>query len=182
MPSKANEFSSLGPPAQGSAIDPADSIGSGANVIYPTAFAGHGYADIMTPSLSEGSAEATGDLGTAYRGDIMSDPTREEFDAKLATIEARAETRFVEVSGKIDRVADAIGALTSAVTAVRTEVKEDGKFTRWTVGVTLIASLIAFGAALWVTQGNILSAFQAGLLLKSEQVAPSPSAPRPSTH
>jgi len=82
----------------------------------------------------------------------MTDPTREEFDATLATIEARAETRFVELSGKIDRIADAIGALTSAVTTVRTEVREDGKFTRWTVGVTLIASLIAFAAALWVTE------------------------------
>jgi hypothetical protein len=98
-------------------------------------------------------------------GDIMSDPTREEFDAKLATVEARTETRFVELSGKVDRVGDAINALTLAVTTVRTEVKEDNKFTRWTFGVTLIASLIAFGAALWVTQGNMLSAFQAGLLL-----------------
>jgi len=108
----------------------------------------------------------------------MSDPTREEFDAKLATVEARTETRFVELSGKIDRVGDAINALTSAVTTVRTEVKEDNKFTRWTFGVTLIASLIAFGAALWVTQGNMLSAFQAGLLLKSEQVAPLSPPPR----
>lgn len=115
------------------------------------------------------------------QGVAMTDPTREEFDAKLATVEARTETRFVELGGKMDRVGDEIGALTSAVTTVRTEVKEDGKFTRWTVGVTLIASLIAFGAALWVTQGNILSAFQAGLLLKSEQVAPSPPAPRPSS-
>jgi hypothetical protein len=116
------------------------------------------------------------------QGAVMTDPTREEIDAKLTIVELRTENRFNELSGKIDRVGDAINALTSAVTTVRTEVKEDGKFTRWTVGVTLIASLIAFGAALWVTQGNMLSAFQAGLLLKSEQVAPSPSAPRtPST-
>jgi len=37
--------------------------------------------------------------------------------------------------------------------------------------VTIVASMIAFAGALWVTQGNLLSAFQAGLLLKSEQVA-----------
>jgi hypothetical protein len=36
----------------------------------------------------------------------MSDPTREEFDAKLATVEARTETRFVELSSKIDRLTD----------------------------------------------------------------------------
>ena len=29
----------------------------------------------------------------------------EEMDAKLATVEARTETRFMELSGKIDRVA-----------------------------------------------------------------------------
>jgi hypothetical protein len=117
-------------------------------------------------------------------GAIMTDPTREEIDAKLTNVELRTENRFNELSSKIDRVVDAIGTLTSAVTTLRAEVKEarievkeEGKFTRWTVALTLIASLIAFAGALWVTQGNILSAFQAGLLLKSEQAPP--SAPRP---
>ena len=40
------------------------------------------------------------------RPKAMPDPTREEFDAKLATVEARSETRFTELSGKIDRVVE----------------------------------------------------------------------------
>jgi hypothetical protein len=106
--------------------------------------------------------------------------TREEVDAKLESVEARTETRFMELGGKIDRVADSITNLTTAVTAVKTEVKEDNKFTRWTIGVTLIASLIAFAGALWVTQGNLISAFQAGLLIKTEQGQVAPPVQRPS--
>ena len=59
----------------------------------------------MTTSLSGGSAEPTA-LGTVYQGDIMSDPTREEFDAKLTIAELRTENRFNELSSKIDRVVD----------------------------------------------------------------------------
>ena len=174
-------FQSLGPPAQGSAIDPAGSIGSGANVIYPTAFAGRGYADIMTTSLSGGSAEPTA-LGTVYQGDIMSDPTREEFDAKLTIAELRTENRFNELSSKIDRVVDSITVLNStmasALGGVKSElmiVKADNKYTRWTIILAVLAAL----GALWVTQSNLLSSFQTGLLLKSEQAGPAPSAPRP---
>lgn len=105
----------------------------------------------------------------------MAAPTREEIDAKLAAIEARTETRFVELSGKIDRLSDSIGMLTGVVTDVKSElasvgsqVKEENRFTRWTIGITLIASLIAFAAALWTTQGNLLSAFQAGLASQSQ--------------
>lgn len=118
-------------------------------------------------------------VSVGTQGVKMADHTREEIDAKLAAVEARTETHFVELSGKIDRIADSINNLTSAVTTIKSEVKEEGKFTRWTICVTIIASMIAFASALWVTQGNLLSAFQAGLLLKSEQAFPPPSLPRP---
>lgn len=165
------------PSALAASVPMVENVGGGADIIDLAAF--RAFANVMEPTgLSASIAEVSG-VGNVYQGDTMADQTREEIDAKLSTIEARTETRFVELSGKIDRVVDSINALTSAVTTVRIEVKEDGKFTRWTVGVTIIASVIAFAAALWVTQGNLLSAFQAGLLLKSEQVvAPSPSAPR----
>jgi len=42
-------------------------------------------------------------------GAVMTDPTREEFDAKLATVEARTETRFVELGSKMDRVGESYG-------------------------------------------------------------------------
>jgi hypothetical protein len=115
-------------------------------------------------------------------GAAMTDPTREEFDAKLATVEAHTETRFVELGGKIDRVGDSITVLNSTMTSelgsVKSELvtgKADNKYTRWTIVLAVLAAI----GALWVTQSNLLSAFQTGLLLKSEQVAPSPSAPRP---
>jgi hypothetical protein len=116
-----------------------------------------------------------------FVGAAMTDPTREEFDAKLATVEARTETRFVELGGKIDRVGDSITVLSSTMTSdlggVKNELmtgKADNKYTRWTIVLAVLAAI----GALWVTQSNLLSAFQTGLLLKSEQVAPSPSAPR----
>jgi hypothetical protein len=120
------------------------------------------------------------------QGVAMTDPTREEFDAKLTTVEAHTQTRFVELGSKIDRVGDSVTALNSTVkselggvkselTTVKADVKADNKSTRWTI---VLAILTAIGA-LWVTQSNLLSAFQTGLLLKPEKVAPSPLAPRP---
>jgi hypothetical protein len=103
-------------------------------------------------------------------GDKMSDPTREEINAKLATIEARTETRFVELSGKIDRMVDSIDnfsrTLGGQLADVKSElitVKSDNKFTRWTIAGVAVASALAGVGALWVTQGNLLAAFVAGL-------------------
>lgn len=80
----------------------------------------------------------------------MSDITREEIDAKLETAAAKAEIRFVELSGKIDRVVDAINTVGDRVSnelgVVKTElgaVKTDSKFTRWTIIIAVITSLIA---------------------------------------
>jgi hypothetical protein len=112
----------------------------------------------------------------------MANPTREEMDAKFEAIEARMETRFVELTGKMDRLADGISNLTTALSTVRTEAKEDAKFTRWTIIVTIVASLLAFGSALWITQGNMLAAFTAGIALRGEtkEATPPPSHSVPS--
>jgi hypothetical protein len=100
----------------------------------------------------------------------MSDINREEIQAKLDLVEARTEKRFVEVSGKLDRVQDSISAFSQTVTKefIRAhneiaEVKGDNKNTRWTVTGVVVASILAALAGLWVTQGNLLSAFQSGL-------------------
>lgn len=108
---------------------------------------------------------ATYETGPAS-GISMSEPTREEIDAKLAAVEARTETRFTELSGKIDRVADAVTRLTSDVTKELHEVKADNKRTRETIVVTAILGVVAAIAALWVTQANLLAAFTAGLTAK----------------
>jgi non-ribosomal peptide synthetase component E (peptide arylation enzyme) len=121
---------------------------------------------------------------------IMSDPTREEIDAKLAAVEARTETRFTELNGKIDRLADSISALGSTVASLKSDiadVKADNRYTRWTIIVTVIASALAAIAALWVTQANLLAAFSAGIAVRTETRESSPSTPsrpalRPDAH
>jgi cell division protein FtsL len=55
----------------------------------------------------------------------MSDPTREEIDAKLAAAEARTETRFTELSGKMDRMADSIAVLGSTIRIELESVKSE---------------------------------------------------------
>lgn len=92
---------------------------------------------------------------------MADDVTREELNAKLETVEARTETRFMELSGKMDRVADSISSLRSEVSAVRA----DNKFTRSTIIVAVVGSVIAGLAALWVTQSNMLASFSAGIAL-----------------
>lgn len=114
--------------------------------------------------------------------DAMVVPTREEFDAKLALVEARTETRFVELSGKMDRIVDSISSLGSQMTTelgnVKSElnaVRADNKNTRYTIIIAVVTSLIAGIAALWVTQGNMLASFSAGIVLRdSHQSPPAP--------
>ena len=105
----------------------------------------------------------------------MTDITREEMDAKLATVEARAETRFAELSGKLDRILDSMSAATERSIELRADiagVKSDNKFTRLTIIVAVFASVLAAVAALWTTQGDLLSAFQTGLALHVIPSAP----------
>jgi hypothetical protein len=115
-------------------------------------------------------------IEAATENRIMSDPTREEIDAKLAAVEARTETRFTELNGKIDRLADSISVLRSDIA----DVKSDNRYTRWTIIVTVIASALAAIAALWVTQANLLAAFSAGIALRTEtRESPPTTPPRP---
>jgi hypothetical protein len=85
--------------------------------------------------------------------------SREEADARLATVEERGNTRFAELNGNIIRLSDAVGRLTADVGGLRA----DNAFTRWTLVLAVLAGL----AALWVTQANLLAAFQTALTLKA---------------
>lgn len=110
---------------------------------------------------------------------VVADLNREEINARLETVEAKAETRFVELSGKLDRIADSIQTLSGEVGRLGkevTEVKSDNKYTRWTIIVTVIASTIAAVALVLQMQGNLLSAFQSGLsVIQTHQSEPPPS-------
>lgn len=98
-------------------------------------------------------------------GVTMPNPTREEIDAKLEAVEARTETRLAQMDGKIDRVLDAVGNLTTAVATNRTESKEDARLTRWSI-VGLAVGALALALA---SQANLLSAFQTNIALHTAQ-------------
>ena len=120
----------------------------------------------------------------------MDTMTRDEITARLEAVEARGETRFVELGGKLDYLSDVligdhgffaqinalktdsfaqINALradslaqANALKAEMTSLKADNKTTRWTVVITLITSIMAASALILSVQANLLSAFQAG--------------------
>lgn len=100
---------------------------------------------------------------------------RELVDAKLEAAEARTETRFVELTGKIDRLSDMVTNLATQVGNVRSdmreeiiEIKADSKFTRVSIILAVVAAVLAGLAALYASQANLLAAFQAGLAGKQE--------------
>jgi hypothetical protein len=120
---------------------------------------------------------------TGIRQAMADPPTREEIDAKLEAVEARTEARFTQLTGtidvrfanldgKIDRLVDSVWRLSEGVETARKEGRADNKSTRWTIIIVVIASVIAGLAALWATQGNMLSAFQAGLAAKPFESQP----------
>jgi hypothetical protein len=124
-------------------------------------------------------------LETGGSGTTMSDMSREEVDAKLQAQEARTETQFVKLDSKIDRVLESNNSLTKLVTSELgrvskelNETKTDNKNTRTTIVVTVVASVLAALGAIWLTQSNLLSAFQTGVTIHSERSAQqSPPAP-----
>ena len=110
-------------------------------------------------------------------------PSRDEISARLEAAEARTETRiaqlagsidtrFATIDGKLDQINGSVGALAVAVKDARDDNKEDNRLTRWTVIAIVVATMLAGVTAIWVTQGNLLSAFQAGLVAK--EVTPPP--------
>jgi hypothetical protein len=53
-----------------------------------------------------------------------------------------------------------VGSLAKQIGDVRSEVKEETRFTRWSIAGIFVGTMLAALAALWVTQGNLLSAFR----------------------
>lgn len=123
---------------------------------------------------------------------MNSTPSRDEIAARLEAAEARTEARFAQLTGtldvrfanldnKMDRLGELIERLSAEMGGVKAEmvgVKADNKFTRWTIVGVVVASILAGLAAIWVTQGNMLAAFQASLAVRTMQSGPpTPSKP-----
>ncbi len=121
-----------------------------------------------------------------HMGVAMPDaPSRDEIAARLEAAEARTETRFAQLSGSLDlrfaNLGQQIDQITTSINRLVSEVQEvkaDNKTTRMTTIVTVIASVLAAIAAIWVTQGNLLAAFQASIALKPSIGAQAPTSPK----
>jgi hypothetical protein len=106
--------------------------------------------------------------GSTRSGNGANAMPREEVIARLEAVEARGETRFVELGGKLDYLTDVLVgdhgffAQMNVLKADMTSLKADNKTTRWTIVITLITSIMAASALIVSVQANLLSAFQAG--------------------
>ena len=108
--------------------------------------------------------------------------TREEISARFEAVEARGETRFVELGGKLDYLTDILigdhgifaqmKSLKAEMNSFRAESRADNRATRWTIAITLITSIMAASALVLSVQSNLLSAFQAGQTVASSGRAP----------
>jgi hypothetical protein len=131
------------------------------------------YPDQRVDELSGTSLDTGAELTMA------DSPSREEMAARLEAAEARTEARFAQLTGtidvrfanldnKIDRLVDSVGRLSSEVH----RVQADNRVTRWTIITVVVASVLAGLAAIWITQGNMLAAFQASLTVRTIQSEP----------
>lgn len=78
--------------------------------------------------------------------------TREEIDAKLAASEARTETRFAEMNGKVDLMLSRMDTLASAVADSRQDSKEEARHTRqtlWAVAAIIVA-IVGIATTVWL--------------------------------
>lgn len=116
------------------------------------------------------------DPAAAARGgdEMTAEPSREEIAARLEAAEARTETRFAQLSGtldvrfanldhKIDQLAESVGQIAREVAAGRSEIRT----ARLAIVVAVVASVLAGLAVVFVTQSNMLAAFQASLAIKT---------------
>lgn len=110
---------------------------------------------------------------------LMNDITREEFNAKLETIEVKMDARIESVSAKIDGFLSAqserdkrLEAALSQIDANQTETKNSLSSMKTAMLVTAVSTVLAivFGIASFNTAltSNMMAAFQVGLS-KSEQ-------------
>jgi hypothetical protein len=116
----------------------------------------------------------------------MGDPTREEFDAKLAAAEARTQTLFTQIDGKIDRLSDNVARLRDEVSDSRKEVAESRKEVRqeanslrwWMVGTGLFVLLGVIGSVVGILAYG-LSSLELGMRSAPPQISVVPVVPTP---
>jgi len=93
-------------------------------------------------------------------------------EARFSKLRGTLDLRFANLDNKIDQLAETVPRLASDVVAGRAEIVAENKTTRWTIVAVVVASVLAGIAAIWITQGNMLAAFQASLAVKTSQSEP----------
>lgn len=81
----------------------------------------------------------------------MSEPTREEFDAKLGMVEARLDVKLAGIEGKLDRLSDQIGFVLTATNEAKAasfDARQAASNVKWNIAFTALA-VIAVILALW---------------------------------
>lgn len=84
-------------------------------------------------------------------GKKMSEPTREEFDAKLGMVEARLDVKLAGIEGKLDRLSDQIGFVLTATNEAKAasfDARQAASNVKWNIAFTALA-VIAVILALW---------------------------------
>jgi len=111
-------------------------------------------------------------------GRAMGDPTREEFDAKLAAAEARTQTLFTRIDGKIDRLSDSVARLGNEVSDSRKEVAESRREWRqeanslrwWMAGTGLVVLFGVIGSVVGILAYG-LSSLELGMRSAPAQIS-----------
>ena len=98
---------------------------------------------------------------------LMSEPTREEFVARIEASEARMETRMATMDGKLDRILDRVEVAVDAAEKAETRAEESLRASssiKWNILFTAIGAVAVMVAAfaLWAQgvemMGTLLSA------------------------
>lgn len=79
----------------------------------------------------------------------MSDPTREEIDAKLGASEARSDTKIARLEGKLDLVLSKLDDLNQKITTTEGHIRDDSRTMRsslWGIGLGLAALMVTIVA------------------------------------
>lgn len=160
------------------------------------------YLDV--PKFLRRQKESAGDKPQkAVHTETMNDITREEFNAKLETIETKMDARVESVSAKIDaflavqaerdkaadfrfsRIENDLSGMSGDLKTMNAEIKTSISSVKTTTIVTAVSAVLAivFGIVSFnaTLSSNMLSAFQAGKAEQSAQIAAPPAAPPPST-
>ena len=117
----------------------------------------------------------------------MSEPTREEFAARIEASEARMETRLVAIESKIDRAFDQFEVIRNDVREAKEATKETQKSVNnikwnllfaWLAGVTLVLGII-FG--LWTLGWQVADTMHSVITRSTGELPAPQSPPSPAT-